>query len=832
MTRHPRSSVLRIGAVVLALSAYPLALAQTSGLVDTKPSCWPTGATTPLGTGGYLNPPGPYSNRYVQGPDALRLDNGDFVILVNNGAPTAPYGSEGLMALRYPSDGSERPRWYPIYATNAWTGATSDGYPIQGSLHEHEDAFPVSRFVNGMWRTLSTTTVDTSFWPCDPYDSTIQCTLDRHREARIDSPLPYLQPVSRDQWWLQPITSNCRNNGVPPLNTSRTAPNSNWDAYDWQQTGACPHIGSGFANAAFGIGSSSQNFYVYHLDGNYTPSPGICDSGILRHLVNQSDFSYSLAGCLAFYTDTSHNTVAPTPNIYDIGVGTLPNTQTPAVFILGAGDIWGTSVDEWYSTDGLTFQKSGQQPVSSFNCSAVGFPETPTTPSGAPPVPTSKNCFVTDLSYLKDKTGALVTPRVLIGIAGGLWGWPGPPYRARNMNPLDPPFAGYGQGNPGDANNWRLFYWADAGATLPPNWAAPAASCPAPGIVQGGQPSYQGNLDSNVSGRNSGGSYPGEYLTGWAWDWYQPNGAINIDVYNGSSYIGTTQAGQYSPSLIGYAAANYPDYTFGNGYHAYSFPVPHSLVDGAAHTLTVKFGGTQSVISNGVTTFQYSPNYQGDQDWTDCFTVAGWIWDSVQPHTPINVDIYDGTTLLGSMSANQYRADLEMVLGTGMGSHGFVYQLPTNVRNGQTHTIYVRYGGTQIATSNSPQQVNCALSFFTVSPCRVYDSRTGGNRLGANELRVIQVSGLCGVPTNARAVSLNFTIAGPTVTSGSLNLDAEPTGIATTGGTTAATTRDGVTRATFSIRPLGINGQLSLQTSAAAGSSCDVVLDVSGYFAH
>jgi len=33
-------------------------------------------------------------------------------------------------------------------------------------------------------------------------------------------------------------------------------------------------------------------------------------------------------------------------------------------------------------------------------------------------------------------------------------------------------------------------------------------------------------------------------------------------------------------------------------------------------------------------------------------------WDANQPNTPINVDLYDGTTLIETVAANLYRADL------------------------------------------------------------------------------------------------------------------------------------------------------------------------------
>ena len=59
------------------------------------------------------------------------------------------------------------------------------------------------------------------------------------------------------------------------------------------------------------------------------------------------------------------------------------------------------------------------------------------------------------------------------------------------------------------------------------------------------------------------------------------------------------------------------------------------------------------------------------------------------------------------------------------------------------------------------------FEYFPLSPCRLVDTRgsvstNGGPALGAVTTRNFQVRGLCGVPTSAKAVSLNVTITQPT----------------------------------------------------------------------
>jgi|SRR5438105_3868246 len=57
--------------------------------------------------------------------------------------------------------------------------------------------------------------------------------------------------------------------------------------------------------------------------------------------------------------------------------------------------------------------------------------------------------------------------------------------------------------------------------------------------------------------------------------------------------------------------------------------------------------------------------------------------------------------------------------------------------------------------------------YYTLTPCRLVDTRNptstnGGPILGSNSTRSFQIRGLCGVPTSAKAVSLNLTIVNAT----------------------------------------------------------------------
>ncbi|MBL8115796.1 MAG: DUF11 domain-containing protein [Acidobacteria bacterium] len=121
---------------------------------------------------------------------------------------------------------------------------------------------------------------------------------------------------------------------------------------------------------------------------------------------------------------------------------------------------------------------------------------------------------------------------------------------------------------------------------------------------------------------------------------------------------------------------------------------------------------------------------------------------------------------------------------------------------------------------------------YTLVPCRLVDTRGavgpyGGPALSANQTRTFALSGNCGIPADAVALSLNLTVLNAT-TGGEIVL--APAGISTPG-TSASSFRAGSTRANNTLMP--VNGQplgsLSVTAKIPSGT-VEVVIDVNGYF--
>jgi hypothetical protein len=129
-------------------------------------------------------------------------------------------------------------------------------------------------------------------------------------------------------------------------------------------------------------------------------------------------------------------------------------------------------------------------------------------------------------------------------------------------------------------------------------------------------------------------------------------------------------------------------------------------------------------------------------------------------------------------------------------------------------------------TATSP-----ALDFYTLSPCRLVDTRNasgplGGPALQAGGQRGFVLTGSCGVPADAKALSLNVTVLQPSA-GGDLRLfpgDQTPTTA------TAIHFSAGQTRANNAMLGLAGDGSGALNVLNDASGTVHLIIDVNGYF--
>ena len=102
-----------------------------------------------------------------------------------------------------------------------------------------------------------------------------------------------------------------------------------------------------------------------------------------------------------------------------------------------------------------------------------------------------------------------------------------------------------------------------------------------------------------------------------------------------------------------------------------------------------------------------STSYIGWLDHAGCNGLSGWAADRFRPGTPINVEVYDGPTLVATVLANAPRPDVASFLGDN-GAHGFNVPAPANLTDELSHQLSIRFETSTTQLSGSPQTVICA----------------------------------------------------------------------------------------------------------------------------
>jgi hypothetical protein len=119
--------------------------------------------------------------------------------------------------------------------------------------------------------------------------------------------------------------------------------------------------------------------------------------------------------------------------------------------------------------------------------------------------------------------------------------------------------------------------------------------------------------------------------------------------------------------------------------------------------------------------------------------------------------------------------------------------------------------------------------FYTLPPCRILDTRTGTALTSADNPRLVPITGVCGVPANARAIAANVTVVSSSLPSyitlfpGNYPLPA----------TSTINFRAGRTLANSAVLPLATDGAgtIAITPALLPGASLHLLIDVSGYFA-
>lgn len=538
----------------------------------------------------------------------------------------------------------------------------------------------------------------------------------------------------------------------------------------------CAFFGSnGGACTGYGSGllpsfflSSSGTLFLYHADGTAS-----CPSNWVRHEVTPS-MTYQSPSCVTFVGGPVHEVA----QVSDIARG--PNGRALAL-INNPTSL--TLIREWQADEtGLIFTPTGRT-----------WEKAPTDDASV---------TIWDGAFLKTEDRAVVTPKVVVA----------------NRSLVHWNNAAYG--------DWHLVWWADAGADLPARFGSAGSSCgfgdrPSdcpPGAGPGDTYGFQGSLDDANCGK----------ISGWLWDPSHPETRLYVDLYEGSTLLGRTVANRFRPDL---STAG-----IGDGAYAYVFDTPLSLRDGAAHLVSVVVAGTGASPGNSPRTLLCNPSVpdlRGSLEGASCDNVAGWVWNASQPESHLSVEIVADGNVVTTAEASQFRSDLAGA-GVGDGDHAFAVRTPDIIRDGLAHNVTVRVAGSSFVLPGSPKTVSCSslgLRFWTLTPCRLLDSRSPSGPLGGLPLPgygtvQLPILGDCGIPPEARALAANYTVI-PSVAG---HLKAFPADLGTEPAATVVSFRAGAARANNGLLRLGADEYGSVKLVNSSGGSLHVIIDVVGYF--
>jgi hypothetical protein len=178
----------------------------------------------------------------------------------------------------------------------------------------------------------------------------------------------------------------------------------------------------------------------------------------------------------------------------------------------------------------------------------------------------------------------------------------------------------------------------------------------------------------------------------------------------------------------------------------------------------------------------------------------------------------EGKTYLGSTSVTTNSS----CTGT------FVTTFPVSVPNGAVITATSTDAFDDTSEFSACLPVLAPASFYTITPCRVVDTRdpvgpNGGPALQAGIQRNFSIASHCGVPSTAQSIAANIAVTQPQM-GGHLRVFPSQTAVVST---SAINFGAGQTRANNSILNLGSG---SLEVLNNSGGTVHFILDVNGYF--
>jgi uncharacterized protein YkwD len=343
-------------------------------------------------------------------------------------------------------------------------------------------------------------------------------------------------------------------------------------------------------------------------------------------------------------------------------------------------------------------------------------------------------------------------------------------------------------------------------------------------------------------------------------------GTGSTSSYTALWVIGDFGARPASPTIVAWPGPGFVPYTL--AYPVWSFSVnSDSVVDFSSATVSMTQGGLPVSLSvlpvetgYGDPTITWEPSgiikEPGMADQTFSVTVANVRVGGIPAQYTYNVTVIDpnpptagaispngGSTAGGTsvtITGTNFTAPATVSLGGAPATEVNVVSPTTITAVTPAHASGI--GDVVVSVAGSPAATLAGgyfyftpgppTRFYTLTPCRLVDTRRssgdglGGPPLAASSRRSFTLTGVCGIPLTARALSVNMTVTGAT-SAGFMTIFP---GDGIQSSTSNCNFSAGQTRANSANVLLSTNGTGVLAALNGSAGQVHLILDVNGYF--
>jgi len=151
----------------------------------------------------------------------------------------------------------------------------------------------------------------------------------------------------------------------------------------------------------------------------------------------------------------------------------------------------------------------------------------------------------------------------------------------------------------------------------------------------------------------------------------------------------------------------------------FSFKLPRTASDGNAHEVRAELPdlGSELRTVQGLQAFVLQEQICGQVELVKDGVLAGWAFSVERSEDPLEVSLFDGDTLLERKFTGALRTDVNRAFGIE-GSHGFNFQLPTELCDGRGHYLRVYVGALRLPSNFDDQPVTIARAELLAAPKR------------------------------------------------------------------------------------------------------------------